>query len=116
MFWGSSSTAREDYFKSRYSFVKCPIKFFGCNQDDSVPVDTLKMWYRMIMNSGHIAELRLFNSLKDYTGTGTSAHHYDTQDPALRADVTTKYGEELESIPVVYIEMLQFWRRYEQNL
>lgn len=116
MYWGSDGDARNDYFESRYAFVKCPIKFFGCNQDDKVPYDSLKRWYRMVINSGHIAEIRLFNSYKDYTGSGTSAHHYDTQDPALRADVTTKYGEELESIPVVYIEMLQFWRRYEQSL
>ena len=99
------------------AIVKCPVKLFGCNQDESCPpAFTAYMYYRMLNNSGQIAEVRIFDSLKDYHGAGTTAHHYDTQDENLRATVITKYGEELINIPVVYIEMLQFWRRYEQNL
>lgn len=97
--------------------AKCPVKLFGCNQDESCPpADTTSLYYKMLMNSGQIAECRLYNSYKDYTGTGTTAHHYDTQDPALRTTVTTSYGEELTNVPIVYIEMLAFWRRYEQGL
>lgn len=96
--------------------AKCPVKLFGCNQDPVPPSTTTALYYRMLMNAGQIAELRLFNSNKDYTGTGTTAHHYDTQDPALRANITTSYGEELTNVPIVYIEMLAFWRRYEQGL
>ena len=97
--------------------AKCPVKLFGCNQDQScAPANTTALYYRMLMNAGQIAECRLYNSYKDYTGTGTSAHHYDTQDPALRTTITTSYGEELTNVPIVYIEMLAFWRRYEQSL
>jgi len=97
--------------------AKCPVKLFGCNQDESCPPPaTTSLYYKMLMNAGQIAECRLYNSYKDYTGTGTSAHHYDTQDPALRANITTSYGEALTDIPIVYIEMLAFWRRYEQGL
>ena len=97
--------------------AKCPVKLFGCNQDETCPPDyTSGLFYRMLINGAQIAELRLYNSYKDYSGTGTSAHHYDTQDPALRADITTSYGEALEDVPIVYIEMLAFWRRYEQGL
>lgn len=97
--------------------ARCPIKLFGCNQDETCPPpETSALYYRMLINAGQIAELRLFNSYKDYTGTGTSAHHYDTQDPALRTSITTSYGEQLTNVPIVYIEMLAFWRRYEQSL
>ena len=97
--------------------AKCPVKLFGCNQDESCPPPgTTSLYYKMLMNAGQIAECRLYNSYKDYTGTGTSAHHYDTQDPALRANITTSFGEELTNVPIVYIEMLAFWRRYEQGL
>ena len=97
--------------------AKCPVKLFGCNQDQScTPERTSALYYRMLINAGQIAECRLYNSYKDYTGTGTSAHHYDTQDPALRTTVTTSFGEELTNVPIVYIEMLSFWRRYEQGL
>ena len=108
---------RLELWPTLHMFAKCPVKLFGCNQDQSCPPPaTTSLFYRMLMNSGQIAECRLYNSYKDYTGTGTSAHHYDTQDPALRADITTSFGEELEDVPIVYIEMLAFWRRYEQGL
>lgn len=108
--------ARITLWSTLHMIAKCPIKLFGCNQDESCPPSaTSALYYRALTNAGQLAELRLFNSYKDYTGTGTSAHHYDTQDPALRANVTTHYGEELTNIPIVYIEMLQFWRRYEQE-
>ena len=104
-------------WSSLHMIAKCPVKLFGCNQDPSCsPAYTSALYYRMLINSGQMAELRLYDSNKDYSGTDTSAHHYDTQDPALRASVVTKYGEELTNIPIVYIEMLQFWRRYEQGM
>lgn len=98
-----------------HMWAKCPVKLFGCNQDPScVPRYTTSLLYRMLINSGQITECRLFNSYKDYSGTGTTAHHYDTQDPALRTTWTTRYGVVMQNVPIVYIEMLQFWRRYEQ--
>lgn len=106
---------RNDYLKSFHGFAKCPVKFFACNQDVG-PMMWADVCYRILLNSAQMTEIRLFNSEKDYSGTGTSAHHYDTQDPALRASVVTKYGEELTNIPIVYIEMLQFWRRFEQGM
>ena len=106
---------RVNLWSKLHAMSRCPIKLFGCYEDESCPPeDTALLYYRMLTNAAQIAEVRLFHSYKDYTGTGTTAHHYDTQDPALRADVTTKYGEQMTNIPVVYIEMLQFWRRYEQ--
>ena len=110
------SDERVTLWKTYHLSVPCPVKLFGCNQDESCPIAyTSEVFYRMLINAGQVAELRIFNSYKDYTGTGTSAHHYDTQDPALRTDITTTYGEALTSVPMVYIEMLEFWRRYEQG-
>jgi hypothetical protein len=111
-----SSQVEEDLYNSLHAKLRVPVKMFGCYEDTSAPIDrTSKLFARMFNNSAQIVELRLFHSYKDYSGTDTSAHHYDTQDPALRANVTTRYGEELTNIPIVYIEMLQFWRRFEQN-
>ena len=111
------SDERVALWKTYHLLARCPVKLFGCNQDENcIPAYTSEVFYRMLINAGQVAELRLYNSYKDYTGTGTTAHHYDTQDPALRADITTSFGEELEDVPIVYIEMLAFWRRYEQGL
>ena len=108
--------ARIALWSTLHMMAKCPVKMFGCNQDPSCPPpSTTSLYYRMLINSGQITECRLFNSYKDYTGTGTTAHHYDTQDPALRVNITTTYGVALTAVPIVYIEMLEFWRRYEQG-
>ena len=91
---------------------KCPVKFFGCYEDTTCPPEkTAQVYYKMLMNTGQRAEMRLFHS----TIASNKTHHYDTQDDNLRCEVTTKYGEEMTNIPVVYVEMLRFWRRYEQE-
>ena len=103
---------RTEVLSKLHAHAKCPVKLFGCHEDPSCPPeDTSALYYRMLINSGQIAELRLF-----HTSIAVSkAHHYDTQDPALRTSIVTRYGEQLSNIPVVYIEMLRFWRRYEQE-
>ena len=112
--WLGNVDERNDYLKAFHGYAKAPVKFFAINQDSGC-LEYAKICYRMLLNSGQITELRILDSFKDYTGTGTSAHHADTQDPALRTTVTTRFGVEMTNVPIVYVEMLQFWRRYEQG-
>ena len=106
--WGQDM----DFFKAMHAHCKCPVKFFCCQEDTVCPPDTTaKVYYKMLMNSGQRAEIRVYHT----SLTGDNAHHYDTQDTNLRTTVTTRFGEELGNIPVVYVEMLKFWRRYEQD-
>jgi len=107
---------RNSIWGKLHAKAKCPIKLFGCLQDETCrPENTSILYKRMLTNGASLVECRLFNSFWDYTGeSGNTAHHYDTQDLNLRTSVTTKYGEQMTNIPVVYVEMLQFWRRYEQ--
>lgn len=87
--------------------VKCPVKQFYVMDDATVtPNQCCISIDKMLKNAGMAAEFRLFSD-----GGG---HHYDTQNSHLRTNITTIYGEQLNNIPVVYVEMLQFWRRYEQ--
>ena len=108
----SHSDAEEQVYGKLHAQVKSPVKLFGCLNDTTCYVDrTSRLCYKMLINSGQIVELRLFNE---------GNHHYDTQNSDLRVGTTEEpfinsFGEELINVPVVYIEMLQFWRRYEQN-
>ena len=112
----NESEERVAMWSAMHAIAPCPVKLFACYEDETVaPQYGSEVFYNMFKNCGQIVELRLFHSYKDYSGTGTSAHHYDTQDPAIRSSVTTRFGEELTDIPVVYIEMLKFWRRFEQE-
>ena len=106
------------YFMTKHAHVKCPVKIFGCYEDASIDPDMgPRALYRMLINAGQIAEFRLFHDSR-YTpySKGSDAHHYDTQDPAQRQDgIVTRYGTVVDDVPTVYIEMLKFWRRYEQE-
>ena len=61
----------------------------------------------MMLNAAQIVEMRYFL---------TGGHHFELTSPYLLASHTTIYGETLTNVPVVYVEMLAFWRRYEQGL
>ena len=103
----TQSDVEEGVYNHLHAVVKAPVKLFGCLDDTTNPVDrSSRLYYNMLINSGQNVELRLFNS---------GGHHYDLQNANLRTTVTTRYGVEMTNVPVVYVEMLQFWRRYEQG-
>lgn len=62
--------------------------------------------YQMMKNAGQVCELRLFHT------DASSPHNFEVQDSRHLTEVTTVYGETMQA-PLVYVEMLQFWRRYE---
>ena len=106
------------YFMTKHAEVKCPVKIFGCYEDASIdPMMGPRALYRMLINAGQIAEFRLFHDSRyPAYSKGSDAHHYDTNDPAQRQDgVVTRYGTTVDDVPTVYIEMLKFWRRFEQE-
>ena len=87
--------------------VKAPVKIFGVKDDEICHWQrTSLLWYKMLVNGGNIVELRLYEE---------GGHYADTQNDNMRTTVTTRFGEVLTDIPVVYVEMLRFWRRYEQE-
>lgn len=97
--------------------AKVPLKMFACHQDPNNDIDKASgLYLTMFQNTANIVSLRLFNSYKDYTGTGYTAHYYELQDPALWVTATTIYGATVQDVPILYVEMLEFWRRYEQGM
>lgn len=96
--------------------VNCPVKFFACLQDATCPPSkTSQVLYRLFQRGGQRVEIRIYDCSVKYSSPSTEAHHYDTQDENLKINYTSKYGESLSNISIVYIEMLEFWRRYEQG-
>lgn len=105
--------------KGIHMVVKAPLKMFTCIQDPNNGYQaTAQLYMTMLANSGQQAELRLYNSYKniDYPNDSRSAHYYELADPTLRTTYTTIFGQTLTNVPRVYIEMLQFWRRFEQGM
>ena len=112
--FGTTDEEYLSYLKTRHAFAKCPVKLFGCYEDVGC-CNNAKTIYRMLINNGQIAELRLFHDSR-FDSPNEDAHHYDTQDPAQRQDgIVTRYSTVVNDVPTVYIEMLRFWRRFEQE-
>ena len=94
------------YSTLRYK-AKAPVKIFCSYEDTVVPYRrNSELMYQMMKNAGQVCELRMFHT------DAASAHNFEVQDSRYLTEVTTVYGETMQA-PVVYIEMLQFWRRYE---
>lgn len=103
--------------KDLHMVVRAPLKMFACTRDPNNDYRaTSQLYMTMLGNAGQQAELRLFDSNHNNYADHRSEHYYELADPNLRTTFTTVYGEEVTDVPVVYIEMLQFWRRYEQNM
>jgi hypothetical protein len=94
------------YSTLRYK-TTAPVKIFGCHEDSTVPSRrNAELMYRMLVNAGQVCELRMFHS------DASQTHHFELEDSRYLTNVTTVYGETTQA-PLVYVEMLQFWRRYE---
>jgi hypothetical protein len=97
--------------------AKVPLKMFACNQDPNNDIDKASgLYLKMFNNAANIVGLRIFNSTMDYSGTGYTAHYYELIDTSLWVTATTIFGESVANVPILYVEMLEFWRRYEQGL
>lgn len=99
-------------FDTDNSYLKltCPMEVFAAN--DSTETYANLLYDLAQRGGGNIVEKRYFES--SLGPAPKDRHHYDTQDPQFTMTITNRYGEEIET-SVVYIEMLQFWRRFEQE-
>lgn len=89
----------------------CPVKIFACKNDDVAVYNRDAIYlYKTMMNSGQIVELRTFES-----SDSSTPHWFELTDSRAMTDITTIYGETVTA-PKVYVEMLQFWRRYEKTI
>ena len=98
----------ELFSKLRFK-AKAPVKMFTCYEDTTVPYErNALLMYNMLKNAGQVCELRLFHT------DAESPHRFYSQDSRAYTEITTTYGGTIQA-PVVYIEALQFWRRYEKT-
>ena len=107
----SASTKYDEAEDALYSTLrfksKAPVKIFTAYEDNVVPYRrNAELMYKMLKNAGQVCELRLFHT------DASSPHNFEVQDSRHLTEVTTIYGETVQA-PLVYVEMLQFWRRYE---
>ena len=97
-------------FYSRLSYrAKAPVKIFTCYEDSTVPYQrNAQLVYNMMVNAGMECELSVVHT------DAATPHRYEQQDSQANISVTTRYGETM-SAPWVYVDMLKFWRKYEDK-
>lgn len=103
----TDNTAELSVYGSLRMKAKCPIKLFSV-MDDAVAIvpQNAEIMAKCMENGADVAEWRKFAS---------GGHHADTQNPNMRTSVILSDGTEMQNVPVIYIEMLNFWRRFEQE-
>lgn len=107
----SANVAYDEAEANLYSTLKfkakAPVKIFTCYEDTTVPYQrNAQLMYNMMKNAGMECELSLVHT------DAATPHRYEQQDSNANITVTTRYGETL-SAPWVYVDMLEFWRKYE---
>ena len=107
----SANVAYDEAEANLYSTLKfrakAPVKIFTCYEDSTVPYRrNAELMYNMMVNAGMECELSLVHT------DAATPHRYEQQDSNANITVTTRYGETL-SAPWVYVDMVEFWRRYE---
>jgi len=94
-------------WSSRIAKAKCPVKIFAARDDSTVPTKrNAEFMFDMLRRGSCIVELRLFT---------TGGHHIESQTEGFVTTVTNTYNEQIEDVPVVFVEILNFWRRYEEQ-
>ena len=84
-----------------------PIKIFAARDDDVVNNErNCDLMYQMLLNAAQVCELRYFP---------TGGHHFELAAANILSSFVNTFGVTLSNVPIAYIEMLQFWRRYELN-
>lgn len=86
--------------------TKIPIKIWYAEDDTTLPDPTRNqdLLYNIVNNGGGLCEYHIF----------ATGGHYPERDGA-KVTYTNKYGVTYENTSLVYAEMLQFIRRYEQD-
>lgn len=92
-------------WKDKIAKSPCPVKIWISQNDTSViPTRNGAFMYQMLKNGSSIVEYRQFL---------TGGHHIEQPDNGgFGANYVNSYGETITDAPVVFIELLNFWRRY----
>ena len=102
------ANGHDTVWDSAHRIFPIPIKIFIAEDDGACSYNVCNKFIKTIKNSNYIGELRTMPS-------GTGGHYsVDSDDKALKVEsIVTRLGITHTNVPLAYVEMLQFFRRYE---
>lgn len=97
-----------ELYKSLYRVCPVPTKMWVARDDTVITIEDIESYVQSIKNAHGVAEVRW---LPENTGGHNAT---DTAPEALRVDsITTKLGITHTDIPLAYVELIQWFRRFE---
>ena len=97
--------AEKNVYDALIAKLRVPLKIFVATNDTTNPPACCSDYlYRMLANGGSYVEERKL----------PAGGHYPEFESSQLVSYTDTFGNQLSNVSVVYIEMLQFWRRYEK--
>ena len=100
-------TAQGQKMSTQNRVCVVPTKIFIAPDDTAVSYEMSKGYIQSLKNGGSVGELRTMP-------TGTGGHHaVDNDENALKVDTITTYcGVVHHDVPLAYVEVVQFFKRY----
>lgn len=103
-----SETKEYNFCKKLIYNMPVPSKLFAYYEDNTVIHErNSKVLQPMIQNGGQVCELRVLHT------SSSNSHTAELHDANRNITVETVFGETVTA-SLIYVEILQFWRRYEK--
>ena len=91
-----------------------PFLYFTCEGDKSVKPYSVKFMHKLLARAGYNAQIHVFPKSGNELSDGGD-HRFEMNDENRINVYTNSKGVELNDVPIVYIEILSFWRRFENQ-
>jgi hypothetical protein len=95
------------------TFNNKPFIMFICVSDNGINHKSVEMFHKMMTNAGQLMQLHVFPQ-PSVPSPGGSDHRFEINTENL-VTYTNSKGITLENVPIVYIEALAFWRKFENQ-
>ena len=109
----SSLAAEAELYQTLAIKTSVPVRISSGTTDSTCrPLRNARYLYWMLRNGGSYVEWYNYDSSR--MTDGGSPHRFEI-DSAFLTTVTNSRGQTLTGVPYLYVEMLRFWRRWEQK-
>lgn len=103
----SKGTSRVEYYDTLSRVCTVPTKIWVAPDDTNISVKEIEMYVKTLKNGQSIADLRMLQP-------GTGGHNATDLSPTAEKvqDVTTELGIHYDHVPVAWVELVQWFRRF----
>lgn len=95
------------------AFNNKPFIMFTCVTDNAVNHKSVELFHKLLSNAGQLVQIHVFPT-PSVPSPENSDHRFEINTENM-VTYTNSKGITLNNVPIVYIEILAFWRKFENN-